>query len=259
VLRDRAEGLPEQVLSDLLVEDAPFSCTTILDHGRLLVVYCAPGDRYEGLGSEDRLVLQAVASQLAVAVDNSLLYKLTKRLAITDELTGLYNYRYLQQRLEDEIERARRFGRSVALLMIDADDFKQFNDTHGHIAGDRALAELGGVVRGQVREIDVVCRYGGEEFSVVLPETDEAGAFVVAEKVREAVAAHSFADVDGVRGHALTISIGVAAYPGSSSDRDELLRQADEALYQAKSHGRNRVVLPEESARGSQGPQQSAS
>ncbi len=221
-----------------------FACSTILDHKRLMVVFCAAGDRLERLSPEDRLVLQAVASELVVAVENSQLYKLTKRLSITDELTGLFNYRYLQQRLDDEIERARRYSRSLSMLMLDADDFKRFNDTYGHIAGDVALAEIGEVLRFAVREIDVVCRYGGEEFAVVLPETDAEGAFVVAEKIREAVAAHRFADAAGERAVRLTMSIGLSTYPSAAGDREELLRQADDALYQAKNMGRDRVRAP---------------
>lgn len=221
-----------------------FACTTVLDHKRLMVVFCGPGERLERLSPQDDLVLQAVANELVVAVENSQLYKLTKRLSITDELTGLFNYRYLQQRLNDEIERARRYTRSLSLLMLDTDDFKKFNDTYGHIAGDQALAEIGQVLRTAVREIDVVCRYGGEEFAVVLPETDAEGAFVVAEKVREAVASHSFADGQGNRGVRLTVSIGLATYPSSAADREELLRQADDALYQAKHLGRDRVRAP---------------
>jgi diguanylate cyclase (GGDEF)-like protein len=231
----------------LPVENELFACTTVLDHKRLMVVFCASGDRLERLSTEDRLVLQAVASELVVAVENSQLYKLTTRLSITDELTGLFNYRYLQQRLDDEIERAKRYSRSLSMLMLDADDFKRFNDTYGHIAGDQALAEIGQVLRAAVREIDVVCRYGGEEFSVVLPETDAEGAFVVAEKVREAVASHSFADGDGNRGVHVTVSIGLATFPSSAADREELLRQADDALYQAKHLGRDRVRAPRSS------------
>lgn len=221
-----------------------FACTTVMDHKRLMVVFCATTDQLDAMGAEDRLVLQAVASELVVAVENSQLYKLTKRLSITDELTGLFNYRYLQQRLDDEIERARRYGRSLSMLMLDADDFKKYNDTHGHVAGDIALAEIGTVLHAAVREIDVVCRYGGEEFAVLLPETDAEGAFVVAEKVREAVASHSFLDADGNRGVRLTVSIGLATYPASAADREELLRQADDALYNAKTTGRDRVRAP---------------
>jgi diguanylate cyclase (GGDEF)-like protein len=221
-----------------------FACMTVLDHNRMMVVFCASAAAIERMSDEDRLVLQAVAGELVVAVENSQLYKLTKRLSITDELTGMFNYRYLQQRLDDEIERARRYGRSLSLLMLDADDFKGFNDTHGHIAGDVALAELGEVMRSSVREIDVVCRYGGEEFSVILPETDSEGAFVVAEKIRENIATHLFADADGNRLVHVTVSIGLATFPGGAPDKESLLRQADDALYQAKHLGRDRVRFP---------------
>jgi diguanylate cyclase (GGDEF)-like protein len=223
------------------VDGGMFSCMTILDHGQMMVVFCAASEHVDRMRLEDRLVLQAVASELVVAVENSQLYKLTKRLSITDELTGLHNYRYLQQRLEDEFERARRFDRPLSLLMLDADDFKRFNDANGHVAGDAALAEFGGLLKAAVREIDVTARYGGEEFSVVLPETDAAGAFVVAEKIREAVAGHHFADADGNRDLHLTVSVGLATFPLHADDREALLRQADDALYQAKHLGRDRV------------------
>ncbi|MDO8962865.1 MAG: GGDEF domain-containing protein [Coriobacteriia bacterium] len=239
-----AKGYTEAYLYGAQSADETFACTTVLDHKRLMVVFCAAGDRLEGMGVEDRLVLQAVSSELVVAVENSQLYKLTKRLSITDELTGLYNYRYLQQRLDDEFERSHRYGRSLSLLMLDADDFKRFNDTYGHIAGDVALAEIGEVMCRVVREIDVVCRYGGEEFAVLLPETDAEGAFVAAEKIREAVAMHEFADETGDRGIRLTVSVGLATYPSTATDREELLRQADDALYTAKSTGRDRVRAP---------------
>ena len=218
-----------------------FACTTLMDRGGLMVIFCASGERLERLESEDRLVLSSVANELAVAVENSELYKLTRRLAVTDELTGLFNYRYLLERAEDEIGRAKRFGRSLSLLMLDADEFKLYNDTFGHVAGDVALAELAATMRDAVRDIDVVCRYGGEEFAILLPETDGEGAFVVAEKVRETVAAHLFKNSEGVRTEQLTVSIGLSTYPGNASDRESLLRRADDALYVVKRSGRNRV------------------
>ena len=218
-----------------------FACTTLMDRGGLMVIFCASGERLERLGSEDRLVLTSVANELAVAVENSELYKLTRHLAVTDELTGLYNYRYLLERAEDEIGRAKRFGRSLSLLMIDADEFKVYNDMNGHVAGDVALAELAAAMRGAVRDIDIVCRYGGEEFAILLPETDGEGAFVVAEKVREAVAAHAFKNGRGERTEQLTVSVGLSSYPGTAEDREALLRRADDALYVVKRSGRNRV------------------
>jgi len=225
-------------------QDKHAACVSILTHEHMMVVFCSNPGAIDSLSAEDRLVLQAVASELVVAVENSELYKLTRRLAITDELTGLHNYRYLQQRLDEEVERARRYRKDLSLLMIDADDFKRFNDAHGHLAGDVALAELARVLVATTREVDVVARYGGEEFSIVLPETDAAGAFVVAEKVREAVADHEFPDAEGVRNQHITVSIGLATYPTHAEDKDSLLRLADDALYHAKDSGKDRVRSP---------------
>jgi len=226
------------------IADTHFACMSVLDHHSMMVVFCAGSDVVEALAPDDRLVLQAVASELVVALENSELYKLTKRLAITDELTGLYNYRYLQQRLDEEIERARRYHKDLSLLMLDIDDFKGFNDSHGHIAGDGALADFAAVLLAEVREVDVVARYGGEEFSVILPETDAAGAFVVAEKIREAVSLYEFQDEDSVRGCTLTCSVGLATYPSHAQEKETLLRLSDDALYRAKNGGKNRVRSP---------------
>ena len=129
--------------------------------------------------------------------------------------------------------------------MLDADQFKEFNDAQGHVAGDVALAELGPIIKRLVREVDVVARYGGEEFSVVLPETDAAGAYIVAEKIREAIELHKFANADGERTCDLTVSIGLATYPTHGADKDAVLREADDALYHAKRGGKNRVRAPQ--------------
>jgi diguanylate cyclase (GGDEF)-like protein len=197
------------------------------------------------LSSADMLLLGAVSSQLVVAVENSHLFGLTRVLAITDELTGLYNYRELQARLTQELDRAVRYESPLSILMIDADGFKGYNDEHGHIAGDRALAALGEILRTSVREVDFVARYGGEEFTVILPETDAAGAFVVAEKIREAVDGHEFPDEHGRPCCGLTVSVGVASYPAHAVDKEALLREADSALYRAKAEGKDRVRTPQ--------------
>lgn len=235
---------PTMLASGALTDDAHNACTTVFDHMEATVLFCADSDEVEALTDEDRLVLGAVASELVVAAENSRLYKLTRRLAITDELTGLNNYRFMQQRLDEETDRARRYHKHLSLLMLDADGFKGFNDSYGHVAGDLALADLAKVIRRQVRDVDLVCRYGGEEFAVILPETDSAGAFVVAEKVREAVANHVFANAEGTPCCSLTVSIGLATYPVHADNRETLLREADDALYRAKNGGKNRVRTP---------------
>ncbi|MGB4593495.1 MAG: GGDEF domain-containing protein [Coriobacteriia bacterium] len=221
-----------------------FACMELLDHNQMLVVFCAAADAIDSLDRDDRMVLQAVASELVVAVENSRLYKLTKRLAITDELTDLHNYRYLQQRLDDEVGRAKRYGKTLSFLMLDVDDFKGVNDTHGHLVGDGVLEGLGRILKATVREVDVVARYGGEEFSVVLPETDAAGAFIVAEKVREAVSLHKFLDEDGEPTIHVTVSVGLANLPVHADDKESLLKAADDAVYHAKDTGKDRVRAP---------------
>jgi len=224
--------------------DDHFSCMPLLDYSNMMVVFCADAQVIDEMSEADRIVLEAVANQLVVAVENSQLYKLTKRMAITDELTGLHNYRHLQHRLDEELRRASRYEKDLSFLMIDVDDFKAYNDTNGHVAGDRALRELGEVVVSVVREVDIVCRYGGEEFSVILPETDVSGALVTAAKIREAVGQHVFGEAPDICGGKLTISIGLATYPTHADDKQALLTVADDALYRAKNSGKNRIRSP---------------
>jgi len=245
----RSEGTfsyagPGVIAEAELGDDEHFACLELLDHNEMLVVFCADARHIDALDTDDRMVLSAVSSELVVAVENSRLYKLTKRLSVTDELTDLYNYRFLQQRLDDEIGRARRYGKTLSFLMLDVDSFKAINDTHGHLVGDVVLSDLGHVLKANVREVDVVARYGGEEFSVLLPETDSAGAFIVAEKIREAVSLHRFPDADGERTVRVTVSIGLANFPAHADDKESLLKAADDAVYQAKTLGRDRVRAP---------------
>jgi diguanylate cyclase (GGDEF)-like protein len=157
--------------------------------------------------------------------------------AITDGLTGLYNHRYLHERLEEELERAARRETTLSLLFCDCDCFKDFNDAWGHKAGDAALARIARVVEARSRRIDLAARYGGEEFVLVLVDTDAADALGVAERIRAEVEASSIkADKP------LTVSVGVATCPTDASARDELLDKADWAMYAAKRAGRNRVL-----------------
>ncbi|HHJ98831.1 MAG TPA: diguanylate cyclase [Actinobacteria bacterium] len=221
-----------------------FSCIELVDHESTAVILCADEGAIERLTRDDRVVLQAVASELVVAVENSRLYRLTKRLSITDELTGLHNYRFLQQRLDEELSRAKRYGKRLSFLMLDIDDFKRVNDVHGHRVGDQVLAEVGRLLKSTVREVDIVARYGGEEFSVILPETDAPGAFIVAEKIRETVSLHRFEDADGQPVVHATVCIGLASYPSHANDKESLLRAADDAVYHAKATGKDRVRAP---------------
>jgi diguanylate cyclase (GGDEF)-like protein len=157
--------------------------------------------------------------------------------AITDGLTGLYNHRYLHERLEEELERARSNQSTLSLLFLDCDRFKAYNDAYGHKAGDTALAHVARIIEQNGRRSDLAARYGGEEFVLVLIDTDTAGARLVAESLRSAVEASTVRD-----GRPLTVSIGIATSPVDATAHDELLDKADWAMYAAKRAGRNRVL-----------------
>jgi two-component system cell cycle response regulator len=191
-----------------------------------------------GFDENDLATIRTFASQATVAVDNVLLHEEAQRLSITDGLTGLWNYRYFTLTVGKEIERAARFSRPLALLMLDLDHFKDVNDTFGHQRGDAVLVELAGRIRAEVRDVDTVARYGGEEIVVVLPETDHAGAAQLAERICEAVRRRPFGE-PGVPLIHLTVSAGGAVFPDHGLAASVLLKRADEALYTSKRSGRD--------------------
>jgi diguanylate cyclase (GGDEF)-like protein len=174
----------------------------------------------------------------------SLLHSTAERLsqarqdAITDYLTGLYNHRYLHERLGEELERARERGSRVSLLFLDIDQFKAFNDRFGHSVGDLALRTVSSVIDHTVRKVDMAARYGGEEFVIALVDTDAAGALEVAERIRSAVSAARIHPYEAT----LSVSTGVATFPDDAEIKEELIDKADYAMYMAKRGGRNRVM-----------------
>ncbi|MFQ5656192.1 MAG: GAF domain-containing protein [Candidatus Methylomirabilales bacterium] len=189
------------------------------------------------LAEEDFHLLASFGNQAAIAIDNARLFAETRRLANTDALTGLYNHRYFYHILDTEVKRARRYARSLSLIMIDIDHFKNFNDRYGHLAGDEVLRTLAQILRKNSRRVDTVARYGGEEFAIILPETDLPQAAVQGQRLRTAVGEQRW------REGALTVSIGVASVTPDMARMEDLVREADRALYQAKSSGRNQVCL----------------
>jgi diguanylate cyclase (GGDEF)-like protein len=193
-----------------------------------------------GFDQRTRALAQSLAAQASVALENARLHGIVQRQAITDELTQLSNRRYFMETLETELRRAERFDEPLALVFADLDDFKRVNDRFGHQVGDDVLRAFADVVRRRVREIDLGARLGGEEFAVLLPETDLGGAEALAESLRNAVAS-LVVKVDSDRSVSVTASFGVAAYPQTHS-ADELMTAADLALYRAKREGKNRVV-----------------
>jgi diguanylate cyclase (GGDEF)-like protein len=182
-----------------------------------------------------------LTGQAAVSIENVDLHEMVRIQAVTDELTGLYNLRHFHETLDGEIERSRRFAQPVGLMLLDIDNFKSVNDTYGHQQGDLVLIEVGRVLRALSRDIDEPARYGGEEMAVILPQTDVAGAELLAERMRAAVAGIEIERLDGGGRLQVTASFGVASLPANAHDKDALIAEADAALYRAKRAGKNRV------------------
>lgn len=181
-----------------------------------------------------------LSSQAVIAFENARLYSL----AITDSITKLYVHRYFQLRLEEEVARSQRYNSTISLLMCDIDHFKSINDTYGHQQGDLILKEISKILRRNIRTTDIAARYGGEEFAIILPETTQADAKIVAERIRRDVSQHEFPSI--IPNHPplkCSISIGVAGFPLNADDKDQLIQKADSSLYRAKNMGRNKVVL----------------
>ena len=200
---------------------------------------------------EDLPKFEVVAAELALQVKKIKLYDTVRELSIVDGLTRVFVRRHFIERFEEELRRSIRHGFELVVLMLDIDHFKSYNDNYGHLVGDVALRDVCQVILNNVRRVDIVARYGGEEFAIVLPETDKTGGLEVAERIRSAIAKKNFKAYDEET--KVTVSIGVATFPsdlGKESPKSyqsdlilELLKIADQALYQAKEEGRNRVVV----------------
>jgi two-component system, cell cycle response regulator len=191
-----------------------------------------PTDRREMLG--------VIANQVAISMQNARMYEIVEEQATTDGLTGLSNHRTFQERFLAMLGRAERRGFAVSLLLTDIDHFKKVNDTYGHPTGDEVLRRVAAILKASARKIDITARYGGEEFAIVLEGTDRAGAFQLAERIRQEVSQQSFASQQGA--FQATLSIGVASYPDDAREKAEIIARADQSLYAAKHGGRNRTV-----------------
>lgn len=191
----------------------------------------------------DLELFEEVAGQIAVALDKAMSFRNIKELALRDELTGLYNRRYFFDYFEKGVERARRYDRELSLIIIDIDYFKNFNDTNGHLLGDKALKKFASLLLATVRNADVVARFGGEEFIVLLPEVHKDGAVRAADKLRKAIEFEKFEGEENQPGGKLTATFGVSSFSDDAKYATELIDCADKALYTGKTKGRN-IVLP---------------
>ena len=185
------------------------------------------------------------ANQAGLAIENSQLYEMVVHKSHTDSLTFLWNHGFFQDTLIKELENAKTRNIPLSLVLIDIDNFKKFNDTWGHQNGDLILTELSKLLKDFSREGDYVCRYGGEEFSIILTETNKERAFMIAERLREEIAQHNFPITASQEPVKLTVSIGVATFPGDAHAKEELILKADKAMYTAKFIGKNRTCTPE--------------
>ncbi|MEW6708968.1 MAG: diguanylate cyclase [Candidatus Riflebacteria bacterium] len=213
----------------------------MLKEGELYgVVKVGPKINGESFTENDLEFFSTLSSQAVIAFENARLYSL----AITDSITKLYVHRYFQLRLDEEVARSRRYNSTISLLMCDIDHFKSINDNYGHQQGDSILKEISKILRKNVRNTDIAARYGGEEFAIILPETTQADAKVVAERIRRDVSQCEFPSIiPGQPPLKCSISIGVAGFPLNADSKDQLIQKADSSLYRAKDMGRNKVIL----------------
>ena len=235
-MENNAKSSPD---AGLYAESASRMCIPLVSFGQTLGMLVLDSNRAGAFNAGDTQPLESVADICATAIQNAHYVERVKQLAYLDGLTGIFNRRFFELRIAEEIERARRFDSGMGVIMIDIDQFKRLNDEFGHLLGDEVLRQVSSILHQQLRKIDVVCRYGGEEFAILLPQTSPQYSVGVAEKLRRMVEAWQFPGVP----RPVTISAGAANYPDHGTTRDELVNAADAGLYAAKQAGRNRVCL----------------
>jgi diguanylate cyclase (GGDEF)-like protein len=245
------EGIPLQLSKESMQKYLNDPIIRFLDSEELAVVPLKAKDKINGIILADNFItkkpitkndlrmLIMLANQAGLAVENSRLFEKTVIRAHTDSLTDLWNHGYFQRLLGAEIERAKATDKPMSLIMLDIDDFKIYNDKLGHQAGDKILKNLAGLLRNQSRKMDYTCRYGGEEFTVILPHTDKKEAFFIAERLRENIEKYYFNHEEILPHKKLTVSLGIASFPVDGSTPSELIAASDKALYQAKHKGKN--------------------
>jgi diguanylate cyclase (GGDEF)-like protein len=235
LIENDTKAVPDNLA--IYLETSSRMCIPLISFGQTLGVLVLDSDRTGSFSIGEMQSLESVADICATAVQNAHYVERVKQLAYLDGLTGIFNRRFFELRIEEEMERARRFDSGMAVIMVDIDQFKRLNDEFGHLLGDEVLRQVSSIFSQQLRKIDVVCRYGGEEFAILLSQTTHEHALGVAEKLRRMIDTWQFPGVP----RPVTISAGVATCPEHGTTRDELVKAADAGLYAAKQAGRNCV------------------
>ncbi len=245
------EGMPLHLTGQTLHQYRNSPVIQMLESNELVLIPLKAKDKVNGIIVADNFItndpitkddirmLTMLANQAGLAIENSQLFELTVERAHSDYLTNLWNHGYFQYLLHTEIEKAKANRSHLSLIAVDIDDFKIYNDTLGHQAGDKILKDLAMLLRNQSRKMDLVCRYGGEEFTIILPHTDKKEAFLIAERIRIDIAKYHFLDEKIFPAKMMTVSLGVATFPENGQTPAELVTSSDKSLYQAKNKGKN--------------------
>ncbi len=220
-------------------ETKTFLGIPVMSENKVTGVFAITSSEPDAIGSFHSYLLRTIADQAGMSITNAQLHNQVEMLAITDGLTGLYNHKHFQERMNDEFQRLQRMPQPLSMMLIDIDFFKKINDTYGHPAGDGVLRKLAQMLRKTLRGIDIIARYGGEEFATVIVGTDLSGAVKMAERLRTSVMNTPFPVDEGIIN--ITLSIGLATFPQDGGKKEVLISRADQALYYAKENGRNRV------------------
>jgi diguanylate cyclase (GGDEF)-like protein len=233
------DNFPDKAVVDCLAKLEPDVVVPLrTDKGSIGILLLPKGGSGVSYGLQEIQYITRIVRFASIAIENASLF----RQATTDRMTGLFSHHFFEKTLDEELERARRYKSTFSLVMFDIDHFKIFNDTYGHLQGDRIIRDIAKLLCKSIRQVDFPARYGGEEFAVILPAVDVKGALVVAERLRKKVESFAFPSSDGGASLHVTISVGVTEFDAESAYApSEIIREADRALYQSKENGRNMV------------------